>query len=159
MKICRCFANVFGFHSFLWQFLLNGLWKFILYELHKILGIGKTVPKWYHGKKWPNLSRAKLFWSSALSQHNWVRINLLQWFSPPKSTWTLLGIHYRFVKDELWNFWTSLINIWQKHIKCFSCTWWNVVAIKGVIKMSTINIHQKDVHHKYQPHCKQAGKP
>ena len=32
-------------HSFLWQFLLNG--KFILCELHKILGTWRTVPKWY----------------------------------------------------------------------------------------------------------------
>ena len=34
----------------------------------------KVVPD----KKWPNLSRAKLFWYSALSRHNWARINFPQ---------------------------------------------------------------------------------
>ena len=120
MHIYRCFACVFGLHHY--GNLLNGLWKFILCELHKILGRWKPVPKWYPGKKWPNLSRAKLFCSSPLFRHNWASINLPQVSFFQISTWTLLWLHYS--EDALWNILKLLSNISQKNMeRCIYRKW------------------------------------
>ena len=176
MNIYRCFSSVFWMCSFLWHFLLNG--KFILCELHKILGTWRTVPKWYliksgqtcpgpnffgtqlcpgitgqeltflNNKKsssfkyllafsrmcfeifetshplchnsrsnpWWKLHKIlllicscvtlicknmysfkfKLFWSSALSRHNWAIIKSKLFSVFQISTWTLLWLHHCF---------------------------------------------------------------